>query len=68
MTKPSDSQQKKRTCWIVDFIVPEDHRVKLKESEKRDQYLDLAREVNLWNMKVMPIVIGVFSTIMKGLV
>ena len=36
--------KKKRTCKIVDFAVPADHRVKLKESEKKDKYLDLARE------------------------
>ena len=36
---------KKRTCWIVDFAVPADHRVKLKESEKKDKYLHLAREL-----------------------
>ena len=34
-----------RTCKIVDFDVPTDHRIKLKESEKKDKYLDLAREV-----------------------
>ena len=33
------------TCWIVDFAVSADHRVKIKESEKRDKYLDLAREL-----------------------
>ena len=26
----------------MDFTVPADHRVKLKESEKKDKYLDLA--------------------------
>ena len=30
---------------IVDFAVPADHRVKLKECEKRDKYLDLTREL-----------------------
>ena len=46
-------QEKKRTCKIVDFAVPADHRIKLKESEKRDKYLDLARELKkLWNMLV----------------
>ena len=30
---------KKRTCWIVDFAVPADHRMKLKESKKKDKYL-----------------------------
>ena len=29
----------------MDFAVPADHRVKLKENEKRDKYLDLAREL-----------------------
>ena len=38
-------QQKKRTCKIVDFDVPADHRIKLKESEKKDKYFDLAREL-----------------------
>ena len=26
-----------RTCKIVDFAVPADHRVKLKESEKKEK-------------------------------
>ena len=26
----------------MDFVVPADHRIKLKESEKKDKYLDLA--------------------------
>ena len=40
-------------CKIVDFAVPADHRINLKESEKKDKYLDLARESKkLWNMKV----------------
>ena len=34
-----------RSCKIVDFAVPADHRIKVKESEKKDKYLDLAREV-----------------------
>ena len=29
---------------IVDFAVPADHRIKLKECEKKDKYLDLARK------------------------
>ena len=34
-----------RTCRIVDFAVLADHRVKLKESKKKDKYLDLAWEL-----------------------
>ena len=63
-------KKKKRTCKIVDFAVPADHRIKLKECEKKDKYLDLARELKkLWNMQVtiMPIVIGAFGTVNKGL-
>ena len=39
--------KKKKICKIVDFAVPADHRVKLKECEKRDKYLDLARELKI---------------------
>ena len=59
-----------RTCKLVDFAVPADHRIKLKECEKRDKYVDLARELKkLWNMKVKitPIGIGAFETVTKGL-
>ena len=37
--------KRKRTCKIVDFAVPVDHRIKLKECEKNDKYLDLAKEL-----------------------
>ena len=53
--------KKKRTCRIMDFSVPADHRVKLKESEKKDKYLELGWELKkLCNMKVtvIPIVIA----------
>ena len=43
-TRPCDSQ-KKKTCRIVNFAVLADNRVKLKESVKRDNYLDHAREL-----------------------
>ncbi len=36
--------QKKRICKIVDFAFPTDHRINLKECEKKDKYLNLARE------------------------
>ena len=36
---------KKRICRIVDFVVPADNKVKLKECEKKDKYLDLAWEL-----------------------
>ena len=33
--------KKKKIFKIVNFAVPADHRIKLKECEKRDKYLDL---------------------------
>ena len=65
-----NKKKKKRTCKIVDFAVPADHRIKLKECEKKDKYLNLTRELKkLWNMQVtiIPIVIGAFGTVTKGL-
>ena len=61
--------KKKRTFNIVDFAVPADHRINLKECEKKDKYLDLARELKkLWNLQLfIPIVIGAFATVTKGL-
>ena len=53
-----------------DLAVAADHRIKLKEYEKKDKYLDLARELKkLWNMQVtiIPIVIGAFGTVTKGI-
>ena len=50
-TRSSDSQQKKKkkkkkkrkiTCGIVDFAIPMDHKVKIKENKMRDKCLDLA--------------------------
>ena len=55
----------------MNFAVSADLRVKLKESEKRDKYLDLAKELeNLLNMSAMviPVVIGAIGTIFSGLV
>ena len=57
-------------CKIVDFAVPADYRMNLKECEKKDKYLDLARELKkVWNMQVtiIPIVIDAFETRTKGL-
>ena len=39
------NKKKKKICKIVDFAVPAEHRIKLKECEKRHKYLDLAREL-----------------------
>ena len=38
------NNKRKRIFKIVDFAVPADHIINLKESEKKDKYLDLAAE------------------------
>ena len=53
----------------MDVAVSAGHRVKLKEGDKREKYLDLAKKLKkLWNVTVTSIVIGVFGTVPKGLV
>ena len=55
----------------MDFAVLAENRVKLKESEKNDKYLDRDRELEkVWNMKAMiiPILTSDLSIVTKGLV
>ena len=53
----------------MDFAVPVEHGVKLKESEKKDKYLYIARNCKkLWNMKVTIIVVDTLGIVTKGLV
>ena len=67
--KKKKKKKKKRTHCIVDFAVPANHKVKIKEDKMRDKYLDLARELKkLWNVIVIPLKIGVLRTVPKGLV
>ena len=68
--KKKKKKKNNRTRRIVDVSVPAGHRVKSKESEKRDEYQDIAWELKkLLDMKMaaMPIVIGMFSNVAKGL-
>ena len=44
-TRPHNNQQKEENLKIFDFAASADHRIKLKESEKRDKYIDVAREL-----------------------
>ena len=69
--KKKKKKKKQRTCLIVEFSVPADHRIKLKECEKRDKHLELARELNKeGDIKVMVIliIIGAQGNVTKGLV
>ena len=53
----------------MNFVVSADHRVSIKESEKREKYEDFAREIRKQRnirVTVIPIVIGVFGTVPEG--
>ena len=55
--------------WTLLFQL--DHRVKLKEREKKDKYQDLARGFKkVWNVKVtmIPILISALGAVTKGLI
>ena len=63
--RPAFINKKKRTCHLVDFVGPEDHKLKIKESEKLDKYLDLnGGKKKLWDMKVT--VVGDFGTVTQN--
>ena len=48
MTRRSDSHQQKWTYRTVDFAVPADHMVELKEKEQPDNYLDVAKDLKTY--------------------
>ena len=58
----------------MNFAIPADPRVKLKESKKKDEYLNLVRRLKkktkTWNMKLTttPIVISALSIVTEGLI
>ena len=57
------------TGYILDFDILADHKVKIKERERRVKYFDFARELrkhwDMW-MTVIPVLIGVLGTAPKG--
>ena len=70
MHNPASVQENDKHKLRWDLDIQTDHRIKLKECEKKDKYLDFDWELKkLWNMKVtiIPIMIGAFGTVTKGL-
>ena len=43
--RPDTVLTTKTTCNLVDFVLPLEHGVKMKESKKIEKYLDLGREL-----------------------
>ena len=71
MSKNNNNNNNPLTWKIVDFAVPVDHRVKSKEREKKDRYLNITRELRKpWNMKVtfILIIIGAHAKVTKRLI
>ena len=63
-------RRKKIICRFLDFTFPEDQRVKIKENEEVEQYLNFARELKLlWNMRVreIPIIVDMPRTVPRSL-
>ena len=58
------NRKNKRTCKIVDFAVPADHRIKLKESEKNWEFF---KKLKNMKVKIIPIAIVAFGTVTKVL-
>ena len=64
----NDNKKKKKTCWIVDFGIPEEQGLKIKKKNKKN--LNRASKLKkLSNMKVtvIPTLIGALGTISWGL-
>lgn len=53
----NNNKKKKKHCQIVDFTVPADYRLKLKETKKRSKYVELARELKrIWKLRKINII------------
>ena len=60
--------KQKRDCQIIDFAIPGDQNIAIKEQEKADKYQELRIELQkVWNVKVVviPVVIGALGTMSK---
>ena len=56
----------KRTYRIVNFAVPADGRLKIKQSEKEDKYLDLARELKYISNLIVAVITIVIVALGKS--
>ena len=66
----NNNNKKKENLQNCGLCSPSSQQNKLEESEKKNKYVSLARELKkLWSMEVtiIPIVTGAFGTVTKGL-
>ena len=46
LKKKKKKKKRERTCWLIEFAVPANHKVKIQiKKPKKDKYLDLARKL-----------------------
>ena len=50
----------------MDFGLPANYKKKMKETERLDKYLDLARELEKKKMLMITIVVGAVKTVVNG--
>ena len=70
LTRRSDLvliNKNRRTCHSENFAIPTEHRMKMKESEKRNKYLHLATEKAAERVTMIPIVFGALGIVPKSL-
>ena len=62
-TRPTDNlQKKKKNLFYWELCSPVNQWAKIKEKEKRDKYLDVARELRkLWNLRLIVVLIMIGS-------
>ena len=66
----NNKKKKRRIFRIVDFTVPVNHRVKIKEIEKINKYLDFVGGLKTWwnkRVTVISVEVGSLGTVPKGL-
>ena len=59
------------TCKLIEWTVPSDRNIALKEIERKSKYKDLELEIQkMWHKEtlVIPVVVGALGTVKKGMV
>ena len=59
------------TCKLIEWTVPSDRNIALKEIERKSKYKDLELEIHkMWHKEtvVIPVVVGALGTVKKGMV
>ena len=57
------------TCKLIEWTVPSDRNIALKEIERKSKYLELQIQ-KMWHKKtvMIPVVVSALGTVLKGMV